>query len=145
LFYSLVALVVVFDQLTKFLAIQYLNYYDSVPIIPQVFHLTLVRNTGVAFGLFRQHPSWLLILISLSILALGLWSFQIKQASRPVQTGLALILGGAIGNWIDRMRAGSVIDFLDFRVWPVFNMADSAITIGTCLYLWILVKGKRGL
>lgn len=134
---------VAFDQLTKFLAIRFLDAYDSVPVIPRIFHLTLVRNTGVAFGFFKNHPSWLLILISLSILILILWSFQIKQASSIVRAGLSLILGGAIGNWIDRMRVGSVIDFLDFRIWPVFNMADSAITIGTCLYLWTLMKSKK--
>lgn len=140
-FFLLVFLVLVFDQLTKFLALSFLAAYDSVPVIPNIFHLTLVHNTGIAFGFFNRHREILFAAISLSLVFLGVWGARSTRNSPPAQSfALALILGGAIGNWLDRLRFGAVVDFLDFRVWPVFNGADSAITIGVVLYFWSLLR-----
>jgi signal peptidase II len=147
------------------LALAQLPAEGTVPLIPGVFHLTLVRNTGIAFGFFREHESLLLILITASLAVLIFLGHRICVAHPPhddAQTshsrkgtkkrtsllscfGLALILGGAIGNWIDRLRFKAVIDFLDFRVWPVFNIADTAITVGAGLYFLLFFKqrGKR--
>ena len=126
------------DQITKFWAVSFLSLGESLPLFPEVFHLTLVYNTGIAFGFFRHHQSLLFILITLSLIFLFLWGLRIHSARKSqasVHWGLGLILGGALGNWIDRLRLGAVIDFLDFRIWPVFNLADSAITIGVCWYM----------
>ncbi len=126
---------------------------QSLPVLPPVFHLTLVHNRGIAFGLFDGFDRLLLIAISLSIVVLTVIGHRLWQPLPKSQAGtapgsgleraaMALILGGAAGNWIDRMRFGAVIDFLDFRVWPVFNVADSAITVGVGLYLLYFLKNS---
>ncbi len=140
---SLVASVTLLDQLSKVCALNWLPAGESVPLIPSVFHLTLVRNTGIAFGFFREHETLLFILISFSLIFLFFLGFRVSRQETLEGRALALILGGAVGNWIDRIRFHAVIDFLDFRVWPVFNLADSAITIGVGLYLLLLFRKAK--
>jgi signal peptidase II len=134
--------VLVLDQLTKFLALQYLQD-RSIPLIPNIFHLTLVHNTGIAFGFFRQHPNILLALITCSLVFLFVWAWKKKDMPSSQRFVLALILGGAVGNWIDRVRFGAVVDFLDFRVWPVFNLADSAISVGVVLFAILMMRKAK--
>ncbi len=141
-FYFIFSLTLVFDQASKFLALKHLDQVETTPLIQNIFHLTLVHNTGIAFGFFRQHPSILLALITLSLIGLFIWGVRLSSKNTGERFALALILGGAVGNWIDRVRFGAVIDFLDFRVWPVFNIADSAITIGVTLFAWTLFRKK---
>ncbi|MGI6703097.1 MAG: signal peptidase II [Clostridia bacterium] len=135
--------VLVADRVTKFLCLQYLVPLGTVPVINGVFHLTYVENTGAAFGML-QGKNWFfipaVILVSIVLVYL-IWSM--KDASRYMRISLALILGGAIGNLIDRLWLGYVVDFLDFRVWPVFNVADSCVVVGAVLlgYL-VVVKGE---
>lgn len=144
MFYLIFLLTLFLDQLTKFLALQYLSSADTLGIIPNIFHLTLVHNTGIAFGFFRQHPQLLLVLITGSLAALFVWGWKLSREKNQESLLIALVLGGAAGNWIDRLRFGAVIDFLDFRVWPVFNLADSAITVGVALFAWSLLRKKKG-
>ena len=141
-FYGLIFLVVLLDQASKAFALRYLSVHQSVPLIQGIFHLTLVHNTGIAFGFFRGHQGILLAFITLSLLLLWGWAVRMEDKSFGGRMAFALILGGAAGNWIDRLRFRAVIDFLDFRVWPVFNIADSAITIGVILYLFLLLRKK---
>lgn len=132
------AIVVFFDQLTKFLALDKLSYGISVPVFKNIFQLTLVRNTGIAFGLFKDLT---IVLIFISLIAvmviLRYWFSRKEKLGELVKFSLFLILGGAVGNLIDRIRFGYVIDFLDFGInnsrWPAFNVADSCITIGAVL------------
>ena len=101
-----------------------------------VFHLTYVQNTGAAFGFLRGKT---LFFIVVAVLVLGFIIFLAPRLSREKPLlGLVfgLLLGGALGNLIDRIRFGYVIDFLDFRVWPVFNIADMAIVVGVCFLIW---------
>lgn len=141
-FYSVAFLIVLADQLSKYVVLRTLLEGESIPIIKNFFHLTLVYNTGVAFGLFAGHLNLLLIFISLSILFLIFFSFSLAGENLSRQLCFALILGGAIGNWIDRIVFHAVIDFLDFRVWPVFNLADTAISLGVTFYLILLFFEK---
>lgn len=148
-FFAVTFVVLALDQFTKFLASLKLAAGESVPVIENIFHLTLVYNKGIAFGFFYKHPLILLSLISLSILALIIFACRhciavqnsftegVKNSltAYPDLIAFALILGGAAGNWIDRVRYGAVVDFFDFRIWPVFNIADSAITVGVAIYL----------
>lgn len=143
-FFSLVALsILLFDQLTKFWALHFLKPAVSVPIIPNFFHLTLVRNEGIAFGLFGGIEKILLVVITLSIVLLIFFGLGADPRRWSNQWGIGLILGGALGNWVDRVHAGAVIDFLDFRIWPIFNFADTAITIGVGLFFLEMFKQRN--
>lgn len=126
---------VLFDQFTKALAQNLLSPGLAQPVLPPLFFLTLVENRGIAFGLFQNGEKILLLVITLSIAVLAVLGLRDRSGRFRVQGGIGLILGGAAGNLIDRLRVGAVIDFLDFRIWPVFNFADTAITIGVGLFL----------
>jgi signal peptidase II len=141
----LIILIIGLDQASKFIFNSSLVLNQPNPVIKGFFYLTLVHNRGAAFGILKnQLPLFILI----SIFAIILISFNLKKSSgdkRFSLNNLALILifSGAIGNLIDRVIFGYVIDFLDFCVWPVFNVADSAITIGAILLGWSLLFGPR--
>lgn len=133
-FVMTVALCAVFlDRLSKCTACAALESGGSVAVIPGIFHLTLVRNTGAAFGILKDGR---LFFIGASVFAIiAIIAYIARRAPKDMLLSLALglILGGAAGNLADRVLYGHVIDFLDFRVWPVFNIADSCITIGTVI------------
>lgn len=123
------------DQLTKFLAVSFLEE-KALVLIPGVFQLTLVKNPGAIFGLPVTAP-FIFVATTLGfVLIIFFLSRQIPLVQVRLRTALALQVGGAIGNLIDRFRLGYVIDFLDFRVWPVFNLADVAIVAGVVLFCW---------
>src|SRR3989338_2857783 len=138
----LIAIIVTFtvvyaDRLTKLFFSDLLADGESLPVIHNVLHMTLVHNTGVAFGFFKDQG---IVFIVIPIIAIFLLIFNIyyyrrndQALSRIYIIAFSLILGGAIGNLIDRIVYGHVIDFIDFRIWPVFNIADSAITIGAVI------------
>ena len=142
-FHFLIAvLVIALDRLSKWLVSQKIVLHDSINVLPGFFHLTHVENRGAAFGLFSDSPSeWkIAVLILFSLVALVVVSTLLWKNSHVMSTtgfGLALILGGAIGNLWDRLLDGHVVDFLDFSVggyhWPAFNVADSAIVIGALM------------
>ena len=145
------AVVLVLDQLTKIIIDRTMTLHHSIPIIDGLFNLTYVRNTGAAFGIFAgsREAFRLPFLIFVSVLAIGFIFIMLKRL-REDRTGLmsalSLILGGAIGNLIDRIAYGEVIDFLDVYWsdyhWPAFNVADSCITIGVIVTLYILITVK---
>ena len=146
-----VAAIVIVDQITKAIVDRTMSLHHSIPIVDGLFNLTYVRNTGAAFGIFAgshevfRRP----FLIGVSIIAIG-FIFVMLRRLREDATGLvvalAFILGGAIGNLIDRIAHGEVIDFLDLYWsnyhWPAFNVADSFISIGVTITLFYLVKAK---
>jgi len=139
-----IAVIFFFDQLTKVLITQALSLHQSVPLIKGVLHLTLVRNRGAAFGIFKdQAPLFILT----SLIAIILISVQLKKDKLKIFSiytlSLSLILAGALGNLADRLLFGYVIDFIDFRIWPVFNIADSAITIGAILLGYSVLTSKN--
>ncbi len=124
------------DRLTKLWVVESLVIGQSIPILPGVFHFTHVINTGAAFSMFSQGVGWLRwlsLVVSIGLMALAWFG---PSLSRWEQAGYGLILGGAIGNGMDRFLAASVVDFLDFRLinFPVFNLADVFINVGiACL------------
>ncbi len=150
--YLLVSLAVLFlDQWTKGLVTRMLDVHQSRPVIADVFDLTYVRNTGAAFGLFASVDSSIkaAMLNSVAVvvfLVVSAYALRSSHRSVRLQVGLALILGGAVGNLLDRVRFGYVVDFLDFSIsghhWPAFNLADSAICIGVGL-LFLDMLGKE--
>jgi signal peptidase II len=134
--------VVILDQFTKSLIESFLPLHQTRTVIPGFLNLAHVRNSGVAFGMFASHGdrAGTILLSALGLLALALVGFYFWRTAREERrllVSLSLILGGAIGNLIDRMASGSVTDFIDFYLgsyhWHTFNVADSAITIGIVL------------
>jgi len=136
--------VIILDQFTKLLVTRELLLSQSIPLMKGVFHLTLVHNRGAAFGILKnQTPLFILVsIIAVILIYFALRGKQYKKLS-VYNISLAFILSGALGNLIDRLRFGYVIDFLDFRVWPVFNVADSAITIGAILLGYSVLTNKE--
>lgn len=132
--------VVILDQFSKFIVVENMALGESIPIIEEVFHLTYILNPGAAFGMFA-HNRLFFIAIAVIVIGIIIWARREILASQwEVKAGCGLFLGGAIGNLIDRARQGLVIDFFDFRIWPVFNIADIAICIGVGLIIWNLLK-----
>lgn len=137
------SLVVIIDRLSKFLIFNNLFEGQSKEVMPGVFHLTLVLNTGTAFGLFRDKNQFFIVISFIVIALILIYVWLDKHRDIIFLSALGLILGGAMGNLIDRLAFGYIIDFLDFRVWPVFNIADSSITIGAALLILRLIFEKR--
>ncbi|RUM48043.1 MAG: signal peptidase II [Desulfocapsa sp.] len=151
-FLGIVLLVVVGDQLSKLWVLNHFALYDSLVIVPGLFNLTFLRNTGAAFGMFAGHPAWWRQFFFIGVAAIALlviiWMLRkLAQRNHLYIYSLALIAGGAVGNLIDRIRYGSVIDFLDVYIgthhWPAFNVADSAITMGVAFFVLIQVMEDR--
>jgi len=144
--------VVILDQWTKYLVETRLPLHRAVEVIPGCLNFTHVQNTGVAFGMFAANGNGLgtIVLTILGFLALavvGTYYWRTPPQDKLMLTSLSLILGGAVGNLIDRLATGSVTDFIDAYLgtyhWHTFNIADSAITIGICLMALELLPGRR--
>ncbi len=140
---GLLAAVTAADQAVKLIVAHYIPLGASAPLIPGVLALTQVRNPGIAFGLRAVISPLLPAAVALVVFFL-LFSNKARWSGTPVgRTALALAGGGALGNLIDRLRVGAVIDYLDLQIWPVFNLADAAVTAGAALLILALVRGNR--
>lgn len=135
-------LVLVLDQLSKYYVVQHMELGESVPVIQNVFHWTYILNPGAAFGMF-EGQRWIFVLIAVCVLfAMVHFKDEIMASDWWTRYGVALFVGGAIGNVIDRVRQGLVIDFFDFRIWPIFNVADIAICCGVGMIIWSTLKSE---
>jgi len=147
-FFVTALLVLGLDQLSKAWIVSNFLLHETRNIIPGFFNITFITNTGAAFGFLAGADDWRhIFLVSVSCAALGGLAFLFWSAphrNSPFTLGTALVFGGALGNLIDRIRYGSVIDFLDFYIgthhWPAFNVADSAITVGGALLAWHFMR-----
>jgi signal peptidase II len=144
-------IIVIVDQLTKIVVDQTLFLHQSIPVIDNFFSLTYIRNKGAAFGILANSAATfrLAVLIVFSLVAIGFVISLIRrlpESERWLTVSLAFILGGALGNLIDRVWYGEVIDFLDFYWstfhWPAFNVADSFITVGVVMALFRFLRSK---
>jgi len=135
----LISFIVLLDQITKYLARTYINPLESIHLLP-ILNLVSVRNQGAAFGMFRSLGNNFFIIISVAAILFMLWVIVTAKEDYRV---FSLLAGGAIGNLIDRLTLGYVVDFIDVTVsghhWPAFNVADSALTIGIAFMLVIIV------
>lgn len=149
LVFILSAAIVILDQITKIWAINNLKNAGTITIIPNFFRLAYVENFGAAFGIL-QNKRWIFIVISVTVI-IGIVFFLLRHYNKLnifVKIALAMLLGGAIGNFIDRIRLGYVIDFLSFRLFnayefPVFNVADIFIVISTFAILILVMLNKH--
>ncbi len=128
------------DQLSKMLIVDKMYLGQSIPVIMDVFHITFIYNPGAAFGIMPD-KAFMLILVGL-LVVVGILFYYYRQKSRlwVFTCSLAFIVGGTLGNLLDRIRIGKVIDFIDFRIWPVFNLADTAIVLGAVLLTAVVMK-----
>ena len=149
---SITGAIIFLDQVTKLQIMQTMRLHESISVIPNLFSLTYIRNPGAAFGLLAgSSNAFRMVFFGLtSIFALGLLGtilLRMPEADWMGRVSVSSILGGAIGNLIDRLRYGEVIDFLDFYVndyhWPAFNVADSAITVGVIFLIIHFAFEKR--
>ncbi|KAB3535268.1 signal peptidase II [Alkaliphilus pronyensis] len=138
--YLLILLVIAVDQATKYWAINTLQYIGEIPIIQNIFHLTFVRNFGAAFGIFPNQKLFFIITKSIAIIGFSLFLYKNRKIHKALKVGILFIISGAAGNLIDRIRFGFVIDFFDFRVWPVFNIADMSVVVGAMLVSYVILR-----
>lgn len=136
----LAVLMIVVDQVTKYYVVTHFALGESVPVLDGIFHWTFILNPGAAFGML-EGSRWLFVLIAVIVVA-AMWFLrkEIDALGLWARIGAALFAGGAIGNLIDRARQGLVIDFFDFRIWPVFNVADIVICTGVGLIIWSILQ-----
>ncbi|MFR9070307.1 MAG: signal peptidase II [Paraclostridium sp.] len=134
------------DQISKYIAIKYLASVGSIPIIKNIFHLTYVENRGAAFGMFQNNQIIFVVVASIACI-FGLYYLYKKELNLLGKTAIIFIISGAIGNLIDRIRLGFVVDYFDFRIiWDyVFNIADVFVVVGTillCIYIIFFENNK---
>ncbi len=153
IFLLIMAAILLIDQVTKGLVTQRFSLHENLEVIPGFFNLTHIRNTGGAFGLLAGEASRLRtgLFLAISCVALGIIFYlyaRIPPGKPWLNAGLAMIFGGALGNLIDRLRFGEVVDFLDFHIgtlhWPAFNVADSAISAGVGIFCFCFLFKKKG-
>lgn len=130
-------LMTLLDQLAKWIVVHRLGLrlHESIHVIPGVFSITLVHNSGIAFGLFPGLPDVFMVITLLSMFIVLYFYLTVEPRDVSLTVGCALILGGAMGNLLDRFRFGYVVDFINFSFWPAFNIADSSVSIGVALLL----------
>ncbi len=143
--------VIIAAQITKFIILRDVGLHTTIPVIPGFFQITHVQNPGGAFGFLANQSALVrgILFLAVSTVAVGLvaWFYhKTPPTHRWLAAGFALIFGGAIGNLIDRVRLGRVVDFLDFFIgrwhWPAFNVADSAITVGITIFVIHVIGGR---
>ena len=138
---AVIAAVIGLDQLTKWLAVVYLQGEASFPLWKDVLHFTYVENTGMAFGMLKDHRWVFMVFSTIAIVGLLIYLFRFRPENRWMQISMAMIIGGGIGNMIDRILLGYVVDFIDFTLidFAVFNVADSFVCVGAGIMILCLV------
>ncbi len=142
IFFLISLCVVLLDQIIKFFIRNSMNPGDSIPVINNIFHITYVTNSGAGFGIMQGKIS-LLIWFSMVVIGIILFYYDKIQEKKSLQIFSGLILGGILSNLIDRLLFGFVIDFLDFRIWPVFNIGDSCVCIGVFFLIIYFIKKEK--
>lgn len=137
--------VLMIDQLVKYYVELTMLPGESIPVAEQVFHITYVLNPGAAFGILR-HQQEIFLIAAVGFFAVFLVYYKrLRSSGALIHYGSVALASGAVSNMIDRMRTGHVVDFFDFRVWPVFNVADIAIVLGAAAVLWAVFVQKKEL
>jgi signal peptidase II len=146
LLFGVAAHVLLTDQISKALVLRYLNpnqSWNPIPGLSNLFSITQVTNTGAAFGLFQDRGMVFVIIAIVVIIAIFAYYHYLPSDQVLVRISLGLLLGGALGNLLDRLHYGYVVDFLDFKFWPVFNIADSSIVVGVIILAIFLLREQE--
>ncbi len=143
---AVAALVLIVDQLTKWLVSTRLEpgqMWAPWPELANYFTITYTTNTGAAFGLFKEWGTIFIGIAVIVIVAIFFYQQQLQDGQWLLRATLGFQLGGAIGNLVDRLRVGHVVDFLDFKWWPVFNVADSSIVVGVAILMLLMLRESQ--
>jgi len=136
--YFIAIFIILLDQWIKNIISNNMIFNQSIPVIKDIFHLTYIKNSGAGFGILQGFKNFFIVITIVIAIIIIIYHYK-KEKSLLLNLAAGFILGGAAGNLIDRIRWGYVIDYLDFRIWPVFNLADSSLVLGVGLlivYLW---------
>lgn len=142
MFLACIIAIVVLDQAVKFLVYSNMLPETSIPVFGNIFSITYIQNSGAAFGILENQRSFFIV-VTLLILICGIYFYPaLRHKSSDLNFGAALLFGGAVGNLIDRIRFGIVIDYFDIHFWPIFNIADMAIVAGVIIIIYhVCLKG----
>lgn len=146
-FIATIIFTMILDQFSKLVVQRTMEQGQSIPIINNIFHLTYIQNPGAAFGLLAYRTAFFIFTTLAVVLVIIMFYRRLGEKRGSLPLGMGLVVGGALGNLIDRLRYGKVVDFFDFRVWPVFNIADTAIVVGAgllVLAMWSYERKKGG-
>ena len=135
----LAAVIVAVDQWSKFYIQSQMSLGMSIPVIPNIFHLTYILNPGAAFGILENQRFFFVAIAAVMVGAVVYLYPRIPEKPALLRLGIGLMAGGAVGNVIDRVKTGYVVDFFDFRIWPIFNIADIAIVVGVACIIYTLL------
>ena len=143
MFYTVLIIWLLLDQLSKYYVMNHFLVGESVPVIPNVFHLTYIINRGAAFGMLANQR-WFFLLVA--VILLGVCAYYWNHLSKgpwTLRIGSAFLVSGALGSGLDRYMIHGVVDFFDFRVWPIFNVADIGICVGVAFVVYYLFTVKE--
>jgi signal peptidase II len=143
LFYLIAVIWLVLDQVTKYYVMNHFAIGESVSVIQNVFHLTYIINRGAAFGMLANQRWFFLVVAFILIIVYAIYHKKVNRGPISLRIGSALLISGAIGNGIDRYVLHGVVDFFDFRIWPIFNVADIGICVGVACIIYHLLRNEH--
>ena len=143
MFYFIAIIWLVLDQASKYYVMNHFALGESLPVIQNVFHLTYIINRGAAFGMLTNQRCFFLAVAFVLIIVYGFYRKRVNNGPLSLRVGTALLIAGAIGNGIDRYVLHGVVDFFDFRIWPIFNIADIGICVGVVCVIYYLLTSEH--
>lgn len=143
MFYLIVIIWLVLDQVSKYYVMNHFAIGESVSVIQNVFHLTYIINRGAAFGMLANQRWFFLVVAFILIVVYAIYHKKVNRGPISLRIGSALLISGAIGNGIDRYVLHGVVDFFDFRIWPIFNVADIGICVGVACIIYHLLRNEH--
>jgi len=143
LFYFIAIIWLVLDQASKYYVMNHFALGESLPVIQNLFHLTYIINRGAAFGMLTNQRWFFLAVAFVLIIVYGFYRKRVNNGPLSLRVGTALLIAGAIGNGIDRYVLHGVVDFFDFRIWPIFNIADIGICVGVVCVIYYLLTSEH--
>lgn len=143
MFYLIVIIWLVLDQVSKYYVMNHFAIGESVSVIQNVFHLTYIINRGAAFGMLANQRWFFLVVAFILIIVYAIYHKKVNCGPISLRIGSALLISGAIGNGIDRYALHGVVDFFDFRIWPIFNVADIGICVGVACIIYHLLRNEH--
>ena len=143
MFYIVLIIWLLLDQLSKYYVMNHFAIGESVSVIQNVFHLTYIINRGAAFGMLANQRWFFLVVAFILIIVYAIYHKKVNRGPISLRIGSALLISGAIGNGIDRYVLHGVVDFFDFRIWPIFNVADIGICVGVACIIYHLLRNEH--